>query len=180
MKKGFTLPREPRKASQRNYYSNELRDLPDGPVVKNSPSNAENAGLIPGGGIKIPHAAGQLSSHGTGRSGRRSVVSDCLQPHGLYSPWNSSGQNTGVGSRSLLQGIFPTQGSNPGLPHCRQILYQPSHQRRPHATVKKFSWKKVKTNKKPLRAERKKWEVCEDRGIIRVKSRAVEEKVRGF
>ena len=41
----------------------------------------------------------------------------------LYSPWNSSGQNTGVGSRSLLQGLFPTQGSNPGLPHCRWILY---------------------------------------------------------
>ena len=40
-----------------------------------------------------------------------------------YSPWNSPGQNTGVGSLSLLQGIFPTQGSNPGLPHCRQILY---------------------------------------------------------
>ena len=43
--------------------------------------------------------------------------------HGLYSPWNSPGQNTGVGSLSLLQGIFRTQGSNPGLPHCRQILY---------------------------------------------------------
>ena len=53
-----------------------------------------------------------------------SVVSDSLQPHGLYSPWNSPGQNTGVGNLSLLQGIFPTQGSNPGLPHCRQILYQ--------------------------------------------------------
>ena len=52
-----------------------------------------------------------------------SVVSDSLQPHGLYSPWNSPGQNTGVGSLSLLQGIFPTQGSNPGLPHCMQILY---------------------------------------------------------
>ena len=51
-----------------------------------------------------------------------SVVSDSLQPHGLYSPWNSPGQNTGVGSLSLLQGIFPTQGSNPGLPHCRRIL----------------------------------------------------------
>ena len=49
-------------------------------------------------------------------SGSRSVVSDCLRPHGLYSPWNSPGQNTGVGSLSLLQGIFPTQGSNPGLP----------------------------------------------------------------
>ena len=44
-----------------------------------------------------------------------------------YSPWNSPGQNTGVGSFSLLQGIFPTQESNPGLPHCRQILYQLSH-----------------------------------------------------
>ena len=43
------------------------------------------------------------------------------------SPWNCPGQNTGVGSLSLLQGIFPIQGSNPGLPHCRQILYQLSH-----------------------------------------------------
>ena len=50
-----------------------------------------------------------------------SVVSDSLQLHGLYSPWNSPGQNTGVGSLSLFQGIFPTQGSNPGLPHCRWI-----------------------------------------------------------
>ena len=57
-----------------------------------------------------------------------SVVSDSLQPHGLYSPWNSPGQNTGVGSLSLLQGILPTQGLNPGLLHCRQILYQLSHQ----------------------------------------------------
>ena len=53
-----------------------------------------------------------------------SVVSNSLQLHGLYSPWNSPGQNTGVGSLSLLQGIFPTQGSNPGLPQCRWILYQ--------------------------------------------------------
>ena len=44
-----------------------------------------------------------------------SVVSDSLQPHGLYTPWSSPGQNTGAGSRSLLQGIFPTQGSNPGI-----------------------------------------------------------------
>ena len=51
-------------------------------------------------------------------------MSDSLRPHGLYSPWNSPGQNTGVGSLSLLQGIFPTQGSNLGLLHCRQILYQ--------------------------------------------------------
>ena len=58
-----------------------------------------------------------------------SVVSNSLRPHGLYSPWNSPGQNTGVGSLSLLQGIFLTQGSNPGLPLCRQILYQLSHTR---------------------------------------------------
>ena len=57
-------------------------------------------------------------------SENHSVVSDCLRPHGLYSPWNSPGQNTRVGSLSLLLGIFPTQGSNPGLPYCRQILYQ--------------------------------------------------------
>ena len=56
-----------------------------------------------------------------------SVMYDSLQPHGLYSPWNSPGQNTGVGSLSLLQGISLTQGSNPGLPHCRWILYQLSH-----------------------------------------------------
>ena len=57
----------------------------------------------------------------------RSVVSDSLWPHGLYGPWNSPGQNTGVGSLSPLQGIFPTQQSNPGLLHCRWILYQLSH-----------------------------------------------------
>ena len=57
----------------------------------------------------------------------RSVVSDSLRPCGLYSPWNSPGQDTGMGSLSLLQGIFPTQGSNPGLPHCRRMLYQLSH-----------------------------------------------------
>ena len=58
----------------------------------------------------------------------RSVVSDCLQPHGLYSPWNSPAQNTGMGNLSLLQGIFPTQESNENLLHCRRILYQLGHQ----------------------------------------------------
>ena len=57
-----------------------------------------------------------------------SVVFSSLRLHGLYRPWNSPGQNTGVGSLSILQGIFPTQESNPGLPHCRQILYQLNHQ----------------------------------------------------
>ena len=56
------------------------------------------------------------------------VMSESLWPHGL---WNSPGQNTRVGSLSLLQRIFPTQGSNPGLPHCRRILYQLSHKGSP-------------------------------------------------
>ena len=57
----------------------------------------------------------------------RSVVSDFLQPHCPYSPWNCPGQKTGVGSLSLLQGVFPTQRSNPGFPHCRRIFYQLNH-----------------------------------------------------
>ena len=65
----------------------------------------------------------------------RAVVSKSLPLHGLYSPWNSSGQNTGVGSLSLLQRIFPTQESNQGLLHCRQILYQLSYQGRPVLTL---------------------------------------------
>ena len=60
----------------------------------------------------------------------RSIVSDPLWPID-YSPWNSPGQNTGVGSLSPLQGIFLTQGSNPGLPYCRCILYQLSHKGSP-------------------------------------------------
>ena len=58
-----------------------------------------------------------------------SVVPDSLQPHGI-SPWSSPGWNTGVGSL-LLQRIFPTQGLNPGLLHCKQILYQLNHKGSP-------------------------------------------------
>ena len=50
---------------------------------------------------------------------------------------NSPGQNTGVVSLSLLQGIFPTWGLNPGLPHCRQILYQLSHKGSAPTTLQK-------------------------------------------
>ena len=62
------------------------------------------------------------------------VSQSCLtlcDPMGLYSPWNSPGQNTEVGSLSLLQGILPTQVSNPGLPYCRRILYHLSHKGSP-------------------------------------------------
>ena len=68
-----------------------------------------------------------------------SVMSDSWRPHGLQlarllCPWNSPGKNTGVSSYSLLQGIFLTQGLNPGLPHCMQILYSLSHQGSPKNT----------------------------------------------
>ena len=68
------------------------------------------------------------------------VAQSCLtlcDPMEFHSPWNSLGQNTGVGSLSLLQGIFPTQGSNPDLPHCRWIFYQLSHKGSP----KEGKWK---------------------------------------
>ena len=58
----------------------------------------------------------------------RAVMFGSLQPQGLYSPWNSPGKNTRMGCQALLQEIFPTQGLNPGLPHCRQILCHLSHQ----------------------------------------------------
>ena len=62
----------------------------------------------------------------------RSVMSGSLQAHGLeptrfLCPWNSPDKNTGAGCHALLQGIFQTQGSNPGLWHCRQILYPLSY-----------------------------------------------------
>ena len=77
-----------------------------------------------------------------------SVMSDSWRPCGLHSPWNSPGQNTGVGSLCLLQGIFPTQGSNPGLAHCRWILYQLNHKGSPWKENLDDIWKqrkKVKT-----------------------------------
>ena len=86
--------------------------------------STRRAGLsLPDRVLDVPRPETESESH--------SVMSDSLRPHGLYSPWNSPGQNTGVGSLSLLQGIFPTHGLNPGLLHCRRILYQLSHKRSP-------------------------------------------------
>ena len=74
-----------------------------------------------------------------GESENRLVKSNSLQPHGLYSPWNFPDQNTGVGSLSLPQGVFPTQGSNPGLLHCK-VLYQLSYQ---GSLSERWVWYKV-------------------------------------
>ena len=65
------------------------------------------------------------------------LVARSLQSYGLYSarllcPWDSPGKNTGVSWHALLQEIFPIQGLNLGLPHCRQIFfYHLSHQGSP-------------------------------------------------
>ena len=90
-------------------------------------------GIFPSQGLNLHllhWQADSLPLHHVGNE-RCSVVSDSLRPHGLYIPWNSLGQNTRVGSLSLLQGIFPTQGSKRDLPHCRWILYQLSHKGSP-------------------------------------------------
>ena len=79
--------------------------------------------LVRKSGMDSPNQAGLVS--------RNAFRSDSLQPHGPYSPWNSPGQNTAVGSLSLLQGIFPTKGLNSGLPHGRRIFYQLSLQGSP-------------------------------------------------
>ena len=85
--------------------------------------------------LPVPPTWGAVSSEPQGidcesESVSHSVLSDSLQSHGLsptrlFCPWNSPGKNTGVGCRFLLQGIFPTWGSNPGLLYLllsRQIL----------------------------------------------------------
>ena len=85
---------------------------------------------------KIPwtEEPGRLQSMGSQRVGHdwATFTFTFFGPHGLYSPWNSPGQDTGVGSLSLLQGIFPTQGLNTGFRHCRRILYQLSHKGSPY------------------------------------------------
>ena len=82
----------------------------------------------------VPFPAVQLTTARYEKSA--SVTQSCqtlLWPHGPYParllhPWDSPGKNTGVGCHALLQGIFLTQWSKPGLPHCRQILYHLSHE----------------------------------------------------
>ena len=83
--------------------------------------------------VKVVYCHSLYSAYIQSESESHSDVSNSLSPHGLYSPWNFPGQNTGVGSLFLLQVIFPTQGLNPGLPHCQWILCQLSHKGSPYA-----------------------------------------------
>ena len=91
-------------------------------VVKNTVMTGELGSLSP----ESHHDTSRSSFHCFCESESHLVSSDSLRPR----PWNSPGQNTGV-AISLLQGIIPTQGLNPGLPHCRWILYQLSHKGSP-------------------------------------------------
>ena len=108
----------------------------DGSVAKNPPANTGDAGSILGQEDPLEK---EMATHSsifawkipwTGEPGGLQSMGSQRVGHHLgtkQQPWNSPGQNTGVGSLFLLQGIFTTQGSNPGLPHCRQILYHLSH-----------------------------------------------------
>ena len=108
-------------------------DSPGGPVVKNLPSSAGDVGLISGWGIKSP----RQSPSDTAKSWCWCLVAQsCLtlcdsmdcNPPGSFVHGDSPGKNTGMGCYVLLQGIFWTQGLNPGPLHCRWILYHLSHQ----------------------------------------------------
>ena len=89
---------------------------------------------------KLKHYNMSKLKHQTFLGSNHSVIFDSLQPHGLCPfrllyLWNSPGMNTGVGSHSLIQGIFLTSGLNLGLLHCRQILYCLSHSGSPETVT---------------------------------------------
>ena len=100
--------------------------FPGGAVIKNPRANAGDT-----------RDAGLISGSGSFPGNSKPLQYSCLEkihrqksPAG-YSPWNSLGQNTGVGSLSLLQGIFLAQDLNRGLLNCRQILYLLNYQKSP-------------------------------------------------
>ena len=120
------------------------RSMPDLPVHHQLPEFTQTQAWVrprpfPQGACALyeMHSLITNHTHNESESEGCSVMPNSLQSHGLNSPWNSPGQNTGVGSLSLLQGIFPTQESNWGFLHCRWILYQLSNQRSPSHTHNK-------------------------------------------
>ena len=100
-----------------------LWEAPQGPRLKRHSAWLALPHTLPAFSHYLLHLGGSLDH----ASESRSVVSDSLRLHGLYSPWRFPGQNIGVGSLALLQEIFPTQGLNRGLPHCRRVIYQLGH-----------------------------------------------------
>ena len=117
----------PERPGQRRYRlpTPVFLGFPCGSAGKESTCNEGDLGLIPGLRISPERRHGKPLQYSCLEDprGQRSLVD--------YSPWNSPGQNTGVGCHASIQGIFPTQGSIPGLPYCQRILYQLSHKRSP-------------------------------------------------
>ena len=91
-------------------------------MVKTLPSKAGGVGLIPGWEANIPHASWPKNQNIRQKQYCTNLRFYNSESHSVGVAFNPS-QNTGVDSHSLLQGIFPTQGSNLGLLHCRQIFY---------------------------------------------------------
>ena len=100
--------------------ANSVQGFPVGSDGKESACNVEDLGSIPG----LGRSPGEGEVYRFQYSGLENLME--------YSPWNSPGQNIGMGSLSLLQRIFPTQGLNQGLLHCRQILNQLSYEGSPN------------------------------------------------
>ena len=100
-------------------------DFPCGSAGKESTCNAEDLGLIPG----LGRSPGGGKGYPLQYSGLENFMDCSLSGSSVH--WDSPGKNTGVGCHALLQGIFPTQGSNQGLLHCRWIFYHLSGQKSP-------------------------------------------------
>ena len=105
-----------------------------------------------------------------------SVLSDSLPPHGLQPPsllcpWNSPVKNTGVGSHSLLQGIFMTQKFNLGLGHCKCILYHLSHQASPNARLDTIKFLEENIGKTHLYINHRKTFIDSHSGVMKIKTK---------
>ena len=107
-------------------------------------------------GTEEPNGLLSMQSHRVGHDWRNLAAAAAA---GLYTPWNSPGQKTGVRSLSLLHGIFPTQGSSPGLLHCGRILYQLNHKGSPgqpkkkpelHTELPQLPWASTQPRKDPV------------------------------
>ena len=107
-----------------NYFFFQLRGCIFRPCIHNSAKELYSD-------ITQPRMVNmQFASHFSAHMSVRTCVLSCFSRVQLH-PWNFPGKNTEVSCHFLLQGIFPTQGPNPGLPHCRQMLYYLSYQRSP-------------------------------------------------
>ena len=122
-----------RKASSSKYFRLLVSDTSSMPTTQLQDHSQNTSCRYSSTYFKVPTYVLAICCYIGQVSASCSVMSDSSRPHELQPtrllcPWNSPGKKTGVGSHSLLQGIFLTQGMNQGLLHCRQILYHLNHQ----------------------------------------------------